>query len=185
MNTPISDNHISIALCKTLKGFIGCAPHFRPFFLLPFCLLFAACQKDYYVYGIEDLEITPVNSEKDKAKTHSQYISILYANMFQKAIGPNQMLEALKAIESIGDKQVAYDILVSKYMNDPDVQLPTSEIMRANPEAFVRDTYTRFLVRQPTEAELQWMINYIESRPSLTPELVYFSFATSNEHFHY
>lgn len=152
------------------------------FFIL---LLFAGCQEEYIVYGINDLSITPVNSEKDKAKTHSQYISILYANMFQKAIGPNQMLEALKAIESIGDKQIAYDILVSKYMNDPLVVLPSEEFMRQQPEAFVRETYTRFLVRQPTEAELQWMINYIESRPSLTPELVYFSFATSNEHFHY
>ena len=148
-------------------------------------LFFSSCTEKYFVYGIEDLEITPVNSDKNKAKTHSQYISILYANMFQKAIGPNQMLQALKAIESIGDKQVAYDILVSKYMNDPEVKIPTTQSMRDDPETFVRETYTRFLVRQPTEAELQWMINYIESRPALTPELVFFSFATSNEHFHY
>lgn len=148
-------------------------------------ILFAACEKEYYVYDINDVDITPLNSYKDKPKTHSQYISILYANMFQTAIGPNQMLQALKAIESIGDKQVAYDILVSKYMNDPNVKLPSNESMRSDPEGFIRDTYKRFLVRQPTEAELQWMINYIESRPSLTTELVYFSFATSNEHAHY
>ncbi|HZV45068.1 MAG TPA: hypothetical protein VFF90_11345 [Saprospiraceae bacterium] len=149
-------------------------------------ILFSSCEvEDYYVYGINDIEITPVNSEKDKAKTEAQYISILYTNLFQKAIGPNQMLEALKAIESIGDKQIAFDMLVSKYMNDPEVKLPTDESMRENPEQFVRDTYSRFYVRQPTEAELQWMINYIESRPALTTELVYFSFATSNEHFHY
>lgn len=157
-------------------------------FLLYFCavLAFSACEKEkYVVYGIEDLEITPVNSEKDKAKTDAQYISVLYTNMFQKPIGPNQMLEALKAIESIGDKQVAYDILVSKYMNHPDVKIPTTESMRIDPETFIRETYKRFLVRQPTEAELQWMINYIQSRPSLTSELLYFSFATSNEHFHY
>ena len=133
----------------------------------------------------ETLEITPVNPTKDKAKTHSQYISILYTNMFQRAIGPNRLLDALNAIESIGDKQVAYDMLVSKYMNAPDIILPTEDYMRSDPESFVRDTYERFLVRQPTEAELQWMIIYIESRPALTPELVYFSFATSNEHAHY
>lgn len=149
-------------------------------------MAFISCAtEDYYVYGIEDVEIKPVNSEKDKPKTHTQYISILYTNMFQKPIGPNLMLQALSAVESIGDKQVAYDILVSKYMNDPDVIRPTAESMREDPETFIRETYTRFLVRQPTEAELQWMINYIESRPSLTPELVYFSFATSNEHAHY
>ena len=145
-----------------------------------------SCQEEYYyVYGIDDLDIRPVNSYKDKPKTHTQYISILYANMFQKAIGPNQMLQALNAIESIGDKQIAYDMLVSKYMNDPEVKIPSVESMRDDPETFVRDTYTRFLVRQPTEAELQWMINYIERRPSMTPELVYLSFATSNEHAHY
>ena len=71
-------------------------------------ILFSSCTDEYYVYGIEDVDITPVNSEKDKPKTHTQYISILYANMFQKAIGPNQMLQALNAIESIGDKQIAW-----------------------------------------------------------------------------
>lgn len=144
-----------------------------------------SCSEEYFVYGIEEVVILPVNSEKDKAKTSAQYISILYANMFQEAIGPNKMLEAQKAIESIGDKQVAYDILVSKYMSDDSVVLPSEESMKDDPESFVRETFKRFLVRQPTEAELQWMINYIESRPTLTPELVYFSFATSNEHFHY
>jgi hypothetical protein len=148
-------------------------------------LMYTSCKESYVVYGVEDLEITPVNAGKDKAKSDAQYISVLYTNMFQAAIGPNQMLQAQNAIESIGDKQVAYDILVSKYMNDPDVKLPTNASMREDPETFVRNTYKRFLIRQPTEAELQWMINYIVSRPSLTSELVYFSFATSNEHFHY
>lgn len=167
MNMPISDKRsIIIAFLFML-------------FILP------SCQRDTPLYGIEDLTIDPVNSEKNKAKTHSQYISILYTNLFQEAIGPNKMLEALAAIESIGDKQVAYDILVSKYMNDPRLVLPSEDMMRTDPEAFIRDTYKRFLVRQPTEAELLWMKNYIQSRPDLTPELVYFSFATCNEHFHY
>lgn len=157
-----------------------------PVFLAVFCMIILnSCQDNYLVYGIDDVDISPVNSEKDKAKTEAQYISILYTNLFQKAIGPNQMLDALKAIESIGDKQIAFDMLVSKYMNDPEVKLPSDEFMREETESFVRDTYNRFLVRQPTEAELQWWINYIGSRPALTTELVYFSFATCNEHFHY
>ncbi|MEP7197805.1 MAG: hypothetical protein ABI851_14900, partial [Saprospiraceae bacterium] len=85
----------------------------------------------------------------------------------------------------IGDKQVAFDILLSKYMNDPKVILPSNEEMRKDPEAFIRATYKRFLVREPTEAELNWMLNYIKSRPNVTPEHFYFSFGTCNEHFHY
>jgi len=145
----------------------------------------SACRKDLYVYEINELTILPVNAQKTKEKTISQYISILYTNLFQKAISPNNMLAAQKAIESIGDKQVAFDILVSKYMNDGSVVLPSEEDMRADPETFVRNTYKRFLVREPTEAELNWMLNYIASRPNVTPELFYFAFATSNEHFHY
>ena len=153
--------------------------------LISCLLILTACQRDTPLYGIEDLTIDPVNSEKNKPKTHTQYISILYTNLFQEAIGPNRMLEALAAIESIGDKQIAYDILVSKYMNDDSVILPSEDMMRSDPEGFIRATYKRFLVRQPTEAELLWMKNYIQSQPNLTPELVYFSFATCNEHFHY
>lgn len=149
------------------------------------CLLAIGCKEEVYVYEVNDVEISPINSTKNKPKTESQYISVLYTNLFQEAIGPNRMLEALAAIQSIGDKRIAFDILVSKYMADGRVVLPTEQEMRADPESFVRDTYRRFLIRQPTEAELQWMLNYIESRPNLTPELVYFSFATSNEHFHY
>lgn len=148
-------------------------------------LLICSCRKDYYVYEIDELTILPVNSQKIKAKTVTQYISILYTNYFQRAISPNAMLQAQKAIESIGDKQVAFDILVSKYMNDTRVVLPTHQEMRQDPESFVKATYKRFLVREPTEAELTWFINYIRSRPDVTPELIYFAFATSNEHFHY
>lgn len=168
MNMQISGRIGSLAVC-----------------IIGMLLLFSSCREETDLYEINDLHVLPVNSEKDKPKTSGQYISILYTNLFQEAIGPNRMLEAQKAIESIGDKQIAYDILVSKYMNDSRVVLPSDSMMRNDPEAFVRDTYKRFLVRQPTEAELKWMINYIESRPNLTTELVYFAFATSNEHFHY
>ena len=153
--------------------------------LFSISLVIYSCTKETNLYEIDDLTILPVNSQKNKPKTITQYISILYTNLFQKAIGPNKMLEAQKAILSIGDKQVAFDILVSKYMNDPQVVLPSDDDMRNDPETFVRETYKRFLVRQPTEAELTWMLNYINSQPQLTPELVYVAFATCNEHFHY
>ncbi|MBK6701787.1 MAG: hypothetical protein IPG55_18275 [Saprospiraceae bacterium] len=137
------------------------------------------------MYEIDDQTILPVNSQKIKPKSITQYISILYTNFFQKAISPNSMLSAQKAIESIGDKQVAFDILLSKYMNDPKVIIPSKEEMLKDPEAFIRSTYKRFLVREPTEAELNWMLNYISSRPNVTPEHFYFAFGTCNEHFHY
>jgi hypothetical protein len=84
----------------------------------------------------------------------------------------------------VGDKQIAYDMIVSKYLNESPV-LPAKEDMDADPEKFIRDTYYRFLTRQPTEAELAWMLNYITSDPAITPDLVYLAFSTSNEHYYY
>ena len=155
------------------------------FLMLSIFLTTFSCKENYDVYEIDDLTVLPVNSLKNKPKTSAQFISILFTNLFQKAIGPNKMLEAQDAILSIGDKQIAYDILVSKYMNDGGVVLPSNDELINNTEQFIRATYKKFLIRQPTEAELKWWMGYIESRPNLTTELIYFSFATCNEHFHY
>jgi hypothetical protein len=149
------------------------------------CVLISSCEKDIYeVYEVNSLEVLPVNADKDKAKSDAQYVSILYTNYFQVPIGPNKLLEALNAIRSIGDKQIAYDIIGSKYLNQSP-EMPTKAEMDEDPETFIRNTYFRFLTRQPTEAELAWMLNYINSDSAITPDLVYLAFSTSNEYYYY
>ena len=70
-------------------------------------------------------------------------------------------------------------------MNEPDVILPSVEEMEADMDAFIDTTYERFLVRFPTEAERAWVKNFIESNEFMNPELVYFSFALSDEYMFY
>jgi hypothetical protein len=70
-------------------------------------------------------------------------------------------------------------------MNDDGVIIPTDEEMRADLPTFITNTYTRFLVRYPSVSEETWYTNYIETNPYITPELVYFSFALSNEYLYY
>ncbi len=150
-----------------------------------FLMTISSCSEEVYtIYDVNSIEVLPVNADKNKAKTDAQFVSIVYTNLFQKPIGPNTLLETLDAIRSIGDKQISFDLVVSKYMADNPI-VPTTEEMFADPETFIRETYTLFYTRQPTEAELAWMLNYIISTPDLTPDVFYFSFATSNEHYHY
>ena len=152
-------------------------------YILLICLI--SCEKDIYeIYEVNDVEVLPVNAYKNKAKTDAQYISILYTNYFQEPIGPNKLLHALNAIRSIGDKQIAYDMIVSKYLTAAPF-IPTKEEMDADPETFIKNTYLRFLTRQPIEAELSWWLNYLDSNPTVTPELVFLSFSTSNEYYYY
>jgi len=57
--------------------------------------------------------------------------------------------------------------------------------MRANPDVFTEQTYERFFVRKPSEAEKTWFRNFIEANPQLSAEMIYFAFALSNEYLYY
>ena len=70
-------------------------------------------------------------------------------------------------------------------MQDDEVQLPDAGMIAQDPDGFIDDTYVRFLVRYPTEAERTWMRNYLATNPTMTPELVYTAFALSEEYLHY
>ena len=90
-----------------------------------------------------------------------------------------------QAFFSVGDQDIARATLVSNFMQDANVQLPDAGVMVQDPDGFIDDTYVRFLVRYPTEAERTWMRNYLSSNPTMTPELVYTAFALSEEYLHY
>ena len=152
-------------------------------FLLGLSLM--ACKEESYVYEVNPVTVQPVDLSGKKAKTPEQYLSILYANLYQRAMSPNQLVKATDVITSIGDKQVAYETVISKFMNDPDIILPPADSMRSNPDAFITETYKRFFVRVPTEAEKTWMINFINANPDVTPEHVYYAFSIANEYYFY
>jgi hypothetical protein len=73
-------------------------------------------------------------------------------------------------------------------MNTSFVKLPTRKFMIDSTEKFITDTYIRFFIRRPTEAEKTWFINFInanKANPNFRPELVYTSFSASDEYMFY
>ena len=94
--------------------------------LVCFSLVFSACKKEEdIIYDVNKVNANSYNSGKDKLKSISQYISILYANLFQEALSANELVEISNCIMSIGDKEVANEIVLSNFMNKPDVIMPT------------------------------------------------------------
>ena len=142
------------------------------------------CKKDK-LYEVNGVDILPSSANKDKLKTNEQYVAILHANLFQTALSANELFDISQCIESIGDKELAREVIISNFMNKPGVMMPSDSVMRADIDQFTIETYNRFLVRQPTEAEKTWFRNYINADPNVTPELVYFSFALGNEYLFY
>ena len=149
-------------------------------------LLIAGCKAEPDVtYGLQPLELNASNAEKDRVKSIDQWITILYADLFGEALGSAELFEVKQAFFSVGDQDIARATLVSNFMQDANVQLPDAGVMVQDPDGFIDDTYVRFLVRYPTEAERTWMRNYLSSNPTMTPELVYTAFALSEEYLHY
>jgi hypothetical protein len=155
--------------------------------MLGFLLLFgASCTTEPEVhYGLEPLELASSTADKDRVKTIDQWIAILHADLFGTALGSAELFDIKQAFQSVGDQEVARESLVASFMQNPDVQLPALESMLTNPDNFVEEAYVRFFVRYPTQAERTWMRNYIQNTPTVTPELVYSSFALSTEYLHY
>lgn len=152
-------------------------------FLLAGLSVTTACKKEYfYEYAVNEQTILPATAGKDKLKTAEQYAAILHVNLFQRALSSNDIYDISRVILSIGDKKVANDVLFSNFMNKPGVVLPSKTDMHANPESFITAVYERFFLRIPTELEKEWFRKYIQTHPNLTPEMVYYSFAMSNEY---
>jgi hypothetical protein len=152
--------------------------------LLFLCLsiLATSCKKDDFIYDVNQVNATSYNANKNKLKTISQYISILYANLFQKALSANELVEITNCIESIGDKEVAHEIILSNFMNKSGVTLPSDSLMRTDLNASIEQTYKRFYVRDLTEAEREFFLNFFASHPDVSVEMVYSAFSLSNEY---
>jgi hypothetical protein len=151
--------------------------------LLCFSLVFSACKKEEeIIYDVNQVNTNSYNSGKDKLKSISQYISILYANLFQKALSANELVEISNCIMSIGDKEVANEIILSNFMNKTGVIMPSDSVMRADLDAFLEETYSRFFIRNITEAEREFFKNFLATNPDVSVEMVYTAFSLSNEY---
>ena len=151
------------------------------------CLLLGhlACTETTRIYEVEPVAVTDGSGTKEKPKSPGQFFNIAHANLNQTALAPNELVQKTEVYESIGDKQVAFEVLVAKMLADPEVALPSSSEMRADLPAFIAATYRRFYVREASAAEKTWWVNYLTSRPHLTPLEVYYAFATADEYFYY
>ena len=153
-------------------------------FILVSVLLLSSCLKDD-VYELNDVHATSYNANKNKLKSSNQFISILHANLFQKALSANELVEISRCIESIGDKEVAHEIILSNFMNKEGVIIPSDSLMRDDLNLFIEESYKRFFVRDITEAEREFFLSFFESHPNVSAEMVYMAFSLSNEYQYY
>lgn len=142
-----------------------------------------ACRPDdRYLYEVNTVDVLASNDHKSRQKSEDQYLATLYANLYQRSISGNKLADMRQALASLGDKDLGRQLLTSRLLNDPEVIIPEPEEMRADLDGFIQDTYRRFLVREPSMAELTYLKNILIKNPQLTPDMIYLSFTLSEEY---
>lgn len=157
-------------------------------FLVLVVMTGACKKKDNNTYEVVNTAAYGDNLNKDKSKSNIEFHSILSTNLFQKPSSINELSRIDRVMQSCGDKTLINEVIISNYMNSASVKLPSRRMMTDSTERFVEETFIRFFIRRPTEAEKTWFINFIsanKTNPNFRPELVYTAFAASDEYMFY
>lgn len=146
-------------------------------------ILTLSCQNESLViFDVEDVEIRQEGIDKPNVKTDIEFISIAYSDLFDRAISNDELVALRQTYASFGDIKLIEDLIIRNFLNGNQVNLPSSAEMRNDIEAFVGQTYRKFLNRNPNEFELWFLVNEIQGNQTITPELIYYSIMTSNEY---
>ncbi len=155
-------------------------------FLLFVVTLAASCKKDIdYVYDVNDVSVNQTGVAKPNVKSTLEFISIAYSDLFGTTIGAGELTKLSICYLAFGDKKFVEDLIIRNFLNKTGVIIPTQATMTADVSAFVKATYRKFYNRDPNEFEKWQVVNYINGNAAITPELVYYSFMTSDEYRYY
>ena len=157
--------------------------NFKYIFICYVIICTISCKRKVEVsYGVNSVDVYDSKAQKIKPKNEAEYISILYTNLFQSPISPSILYQTQNVLYSIGDQSAAKEMLLSNYFNLPGLNIPSNDYMRNNTEAFIIETYKRFMLRQPNQSEIYFFKKYIEENAEATVEMVYTAFAASDEY---
>lgn len=159
----------------------------RLFTILPIILLLlAGCKKETtYVYNVNDVQVSKPAAAKDRVKSQAEFIAIAYADLTGNNVSVNTLETFLAPYQAFGDQKLIEQMIIKSFLNNGNANIPDNAAMRADTEAFIMDSYTRFYNREPDEFELWYFIDLIENDNNITPIEVYYAIMTSDEYRYY
>ena len=154
------------------------------FALAALAVIITSCKKEY-IYEVNDVTVTQPGGEKGNVKTTTEFISILYSDLFNTNIPTDTLLYVQQAYDAFGDKKLIEDRIVRHFLNSTDAQIPSDATMRANVPLFVDGAFQKFFNRKPDAFENYFISNIIRNSSSITPVMVYYACMTSDEYRYY
>ena len=154
------------------------------FLFLAVALLASSCKKEY-VYEVDDVNVSQTGGEKGNVKTTTEFISIVYSDLFNTNIQTSTLVNLQRAYEAFGDKKLIEDRIVRHFLDSTAVQIPTDAAMRANIPSFVDETIVKFFNRNPDAFEKYFISDIIQANNDISPMMVYYACLTSDEYRYY
>ncbi len=146
-------------------------------------LVIASCKKNVTtVFQVEEVMVDQPGADKPNVKASTEYISIAYSDVYGASI-PSDLLEDLTtSYVAFADITVIEDLIIRNFLNDPAAAIPTSTAMKADVPSFVKNCYNQFYGREPSGQEQWFNEKLINENSGLTPDVIYYTFLTSNEY---
>lgn len=147
-----------------------------------------SCKKELtkeYVYIADSVNVSKTGVYKPNTKNNTEFISIAYADLFGTSITNEKLVNLSVAYDAFGDKKLMEDLIIRNFLKAPGVVIPSVTEMNSNKDTFIKNSYKKFLNREPNEFELWQFKKILDEDASITPEMVYYSFLTSNEYRQY
>lgn len=151
--------------------------------LSSFLFFICGCEKnEQFVFEVEPVQIYQSAVEKKTLKPDIAFISIAFADIFQKPINANDLSKLQLPVIAFGDKKLMIDVVIKNFLNSSDAVVPSNSIMRNDLALFINNTYLRIYNRYPTTFELWKLTQLIEQDANLTPTIIYYAMMTSEEY---
>lgn len=156
------------------------------FLPLACALIIASCSKEKtYLYDVNNVNVTQPGNNKGTAKTTTEFISIAYTDLFNTTISNVDLVNMFTAYSAFGDKKLVEDRIIRVLLDRPGVVIDSMQTMRNNLDGFITKSYKKFFNRVPNEFEKYYLKNKIQNDTTITPQMLYYSFMTSNEYRYY
>jgi len=153
-----------------------------------FCLILTmltSCKKEMSnVYEINPVDVRQ-SGAKGNLKSDLQFISIAYSDLFGKQISTSELNGLVSGYKAMGDKTLIIDLIIRNLLIKPGVVSVDQSSMQSDPESFIKVSFERFFVREPTEMETWFFANLINENSQFLPEDIYYALMRAEEYRYY
>lgn len=151
--------------------------------IIIFIVSVAGCTKEKkYQYNVNDVTVVQEGGEKNTRKSTTEFISIAYSDLFGTSIPQSKLINLSVAYSSFGDLEVIEERIISNFLNDPAVIIPSAPSVNGDTTEFINNSYRKFFNRTANELEKHYWKELIRTNSSVTPATIYFAMMTSDEY---